>query len=223
MVRTINDAKLAQQRDRIAALIQQTKRRDIHFGQLKHAQKAIVASELARLPVKLLHVLSCKPHIPDPTIYCRKGQLYWYLCRMLIERISWCCWANRRTGSPLARLVFSTRGGMKYQEFRDYVTRLKAADTHIDWRTISESPEHICSEQHNRLAGLQFADVTARAFAEGVEPNIYGTYESAYALSLKTKVYQYRGNYRSYGVKVLADEDALDQAQLDFLAHFPKK
>lgn len=112
---------------------------------------------------------------------------------------------------------------MKYQEFRDYVTRLKAADTHIDWRTISESPEHICSEQHNRLAGLQFADVTARAFAEGVEPNIYGTYESAYALSLKTKVYQYHGNYRSYGVKVLADEDALDQAQLDFLAHFPKK
>lgn len=222
LVRTSNDMGLIQHRDRIAALINQTQQRDIHFRMLKHPQKRIVSHELGKLPVRLLHVLSCKQHIPDPSIYCRKGQLYWYLCRLLIERISWCCWVNHRTRSPLVKLVFSTRGGMKYQEFRDYVTRLRTADTHIDWRTVDSSEEYIRSEQHARLAGLQFADITAASFAEAIEPNIYGTFESSYALALKPRVYQRNGNFRSYGVKILANEGALEQAQAEFLAGFPK-
>jgi hypothetical protein len=223
IVRRTTDQDLISYRDMLAQ-IQQTKKRDIHFAKLKHAQKTIVAERLVKLPVKLINVLSCKQHIPDPSIYAEKGHLYWYLCRYLIERISWCCWANRKTQKPRVTLVFSTRGGMKYQDFRDYLGRLRALgdETTIDWRTVSNDEDYIRSEAHERLAGLQLADVTARAFAEAVEPNVFGTYEPSYALKLKPRVYNHKGNFASYGVKVLAMDGLLEARQREFLANYPK-
>ena len=83
-----NDHGLVAQRDGFLREIIQTKKRDIHFAELKHAQKTIVADSLSRLPVKLTNILSCKQHIPDPATFTqRRGQLYWYLCRTLIERV----------------------------------------------------------------------------------------------------------------------------------------
>lgn len=224
IVRRTNDAGLVAQRDAILKQINQTKRRDIHFAELKHAQKSIVAESLGKLPVKLTNILSCKQHIPDPTIYKqRRGQLYWYLCRTLIERISWCCASHSKTDQPLVRLVFSTRGGMKYQDFRDYVGRLQGMETRIDWRAISNDEDYIRAEAHNKLAGLQFADVSARAFAEAVEPNVYGRYENSYAKALKPALYEQNGNYTSYGVKMLGRYELLDDRQKELFQHYGKK
>lgn len=215
MVRAKNDASLIKLRDEANASIGRTIKRDIHFHELQHAQKAVVIDHVRKMPIRLTSVLSCKKHIPDG-IYNRKGQLYWYLCRYLIERISWCCALHSETCRPLVRLVFSNRGGLRYQEFRDYVGRLKETETRINWNVISSDEQFIRTETHERFAGLQIADITARSFAEAVEPNIYGYYEQSYANGLKPVVYEQGNNYKSYGVKPVARLADLDDAQRNF-------
>jgi hypothetical protein len=73
-------------------------------------------------------VIANKPVIP-PGIYDEKNHLYFYLCRYLIERISWLCRDMRRNvpeGDGKVKIIFSRRGGMSYDDFRAYLERLRA-------------------------------------------------------------------------------------------------
>jgi hypothetical protein len=70
---------------------------------------------------------------------------------------------------------------------------------------------------------LQFADVSAAAFAAAVEPNIYGRYENSYAKTLKPVLFQQKGNFTSYGVKMLGNYGQLDARQKELFAHYGKK
>lgn len=219
VVRSSNDRQLVALRDGAREAIGQTDRQDIHFAELDHSRKTVVVDHVRRMPIKAISVLSYKRHIPQG-VYERKGQLYWYLCRYLLERVSWLCSRRGETTRPLAKLVFSNRGGLRYDEFRDYVDRLRRMDTSIDWRAISSAEDCIASEAHQRLAGLQIADVIARSFAEAVEPNRYGYFEPSYARALQPLVYEHDGNYLSYGLKCLARMGELDTRQRSFLESY---
>ena len=221
IVRRVNDLSLVSHRDAILHALNKTNIRQIHFSKLNHAQRMVVVQAMAKMPIRLTHVLCCKRDIPNISIYPRRGQLYWYLCRTLIERISWFCSENSKTGNPLAQIIFSNRGGMKYKEFRDYLTRLKNTDTQIRWSAIS--PDAVRSEVHTRFAGLQFADATSTSFASAVEANMYGNYEPSYAMALRPAVYRRRGNFLSYGVKPRCNYAALDERQNQFFAFYGKK
>ena len=172
-----------------------------------------------------MSVLSAKRPIPNG-IYTDKNQLYFYMTRYLIERLSWLCRDMRPRvpeGDGRVAITFSRRGGMSYDNFRDYLRRLQAAedqDVRIHWPVIDI--DAVSAKDHSRNASLQLADAIASSFAAAFEPNQYGNCETRYAEILKPVTYHRNGNYLSYGVKLVpnADECQLNDEQRRAVALF---
>jgi len=193
-------------RNSILSKIPEKKASDLHFTKLNHAQKVVTSQTISELPMRAINILSNKLTIPAG-IYDDKNQLYFYLTRYLIERISWFCRDYRRSvqdGDGRVQIIFSRRGGMSYLDFRAYLLRLQADNSgtvQIHWPVIDI--DGIAALDHKRRAGLQLADAIASAFAAGVEANPHGNCESRYAEILKPITYCRNKNYFSYGVKLV--------------------
>jgi len=196
-------------RDDICAKIPEKKSRELHFRTLNHQQKIVATQTLSGKPIRAISVLSNKTTIPIG-IYNQPNQLYFYLTRYLIERISWLC-RDHVTGpgdSGTCKITFSRRGGMSYSDFRNYLNLLQGDPTvQIHWPCIDI--DGIEAKDHSRVAGLQLADTIASAFACGVEPDRYGNSECRYAEELKRATYHRRKNYFSYGVKLVPALNAM--------------
>jgi hypothetical protein len=153
-----------------------------------------------------MNVLAAKVPIPSG-IYKEKNQLYFYMTRYLIERISWFCRDIRPLvpeGDGSVAITFSRRGGMSYDDFRDYLRRLKASPdrtVNIHWPVIDI--DAVDAKDHSTSASLQLADVIASSFAAGVEPTPYGNCETRYAEILRPITYKRKRNFFSYGVKIV--------------------
>ena len=134
------------------------------------------------------YVREGKAGIP-PGIYTQPNQLYFYMTRYLIERISWICrdYAGDHGGDRRAKIIFSRRGGMSYPDFRSYLERLQQQDTNIHWACIDV--DGIEARDHSKHAGLQLADSVASAFAAGVEFDAYGNSEYRYAEAFRRATY----------------------------------
>lgn len=193
-------------RDEISAKMPEKRSRSIHFASMNHGQKTFAAQCLAKRPIRALSVVSNKKTIPQG-IYNQKNQLYFYLTRYLIERLSWLCRDMRPhvpEGNGMVKIVFSRRGGMSYPDFKNYLDRLKSTDDpqiRIHWPVI-DIP-NIEAKDHSSCAGLQISDVIASAFTAALEPDRYGNCERRYAEILKPIVYNRKGNYLSYGLKIV--------------------
>lgn len=197
-------------RDEVNSRMPDRKKRVLHFAELNHGQKVAAAQVLASKPVRVMSVLAAKEPIPDG-IYTGKNQLYFYMTRYLIERISWLCRDLRPSvpeGDGRVAITFSRRGGMSYEDFRAYLAHLKAdtsGDVRIHWPVIDI--DGVDAQDHSRSASLQMADIVASAFAAGLEPDVYGNCEVRYAEILRRAVYHRNGNYFSYGVKIVPPYD----------------
>jgi hypothetical protein len=185
--------------------------KDLHFYKLNHAQKLAVSRLFAKKPLRAMSVLADKTVIPAG-LYQNKNQLYFYMTRYLIERVSWICrdYDGEHGGDGRAKVTFSRRGGMSYGDFRDYMGRLQQQDTEIHWPCIDV--DGIDAQDHSRSASLQLADTIAHAHSCGVEIDAYGGSEYRYAEALRRVTY-YRGaaanRYLSYGVKIVPSVDGL--------------
>ncbi|AXO16608.1 DUF3800 domain-containing protein [Thalassospira indica] len=194
-------------RDEITARMPERKSREVHFANLGHGQKLVAAQTLADKPLRALNVIAAKEPIPE-NVYTEKNQLYFYMTRYLIERISWLCREHRRhvkEGDGRVAITFSRRGGMSYDSFRDYLRTLKQQNTQIHWPVIDI--DAVDALDHSKNAGLQLADIIASSFASGFEPDRYGNCERRYAETLKPVTYNRRGNYLSYGVKIVPNHE----------------
>lgn len=193
-------------RDEISAKMPERKSRILHFAKLNHGQKLATAQTISSKPLRALSVVAAKEPIPKG-IYTDKNQLYFYMTRYLIERLSWLCRDHRPQapeGDGRVAITFSRRGGMQYDQFRAYLERLKAdqaGDVRIHWPVIDISA--VAAADHNKSASLQLADAIASSFAAGFEPDRYGNCEPRYAETLKPVTYRRRSNYLSYGVKIV--------------------
>lgn len=202
-------------RDRLP---ERRRKRPLHFIDLNHAQRVVAAQLLCDKPLRTMCIIANKPVIPEG-IYTDKNQLYFYLCRYLIERISWFCRDTRPLvpeGDGKVKIVFSRRGAMSYDDFRAYLQRLQAKrdeGIQINWEIVDI--DGIEAMDHSRSAGLQIADTIASAITAAVECDFYGNCENRYAEILKPIVYNRRGNYLSYGMKLYPGPDrlALDPQQ----------
>ena len=191
-------------RDEISSQLKLKRSKPPHFTDLNHQQRVFATQKLADKPIRAISVASHKRTIGDDT-YGQKNQLYFYLTRYLIERISWLCRDHRPNvpqGNGSVKIVFSRRGGMSYTDFQKYLERLKVdPDVNIHWPVVDITA--IQAMDHSRRAGLQLADIIASATAAALELDVYGNCESRYAEILKPIVYSRRGNYLSYGLKIL--------------------
>lgn len=193
-------------RNEISARMPERKVRDLHFARLSHGQKLAVVQVLGSKPIRAISILAAKELIPKG-VYTEKNQLYFYMTRYLLERVSWLCRdyrANAPEGDGRVAITFSRRGGMQYDAFRAYLSRLKSSsdqDIGIHWPVIDI--ESVTAADHKSSASLQLADAIASSFAAGLEPDRYGNCEPRYAETLKQVVYSRKGNYLSYGVKIV--------------------
>lgn len=209
-------------RNEISAKMPERNRRDLHFAKLSHGQKLAAVQVLGSKPLRAISVLSAKESIPKG-IYTEKNQLYFYMTRYLLERVSWLCRDHRRNapeGDGRVAITFSRRGGMQYDAFREYLERLKSSpdqDVRIHWPVIDI--KSVTAADHKSSASLQLADAIASAFAAGLEPDKYGNCEPRYAETLKPIVYNRSKNYLSYGVKIVPGSEScnLNKQQLKMI------
>jgi hypothetical protein len=176
-------------------------------------------------PLRLTTVIANKPIIPQG-IYTQKNQLYHYMCRYLIERISWLCRDFRPLvpeGDGRVKLVFSRRKTMSYLDFQNYMLHMQNAndpDIQIHWPVI-DIPG-IEALDHPNSYGLQLADLAISGLTAALEPDYYGNVEARFARSLKPRVYSRNGNYMSYGTKMVppANQLQLTAEQQEFVEIF---
>jgi hypothetical protein len=224
LVRASRDLELVRLRDRIRSECTPTKtRRDIHFKDFNHVQRKRACQLIAEQPVRFSCVLGLKD-APEAAAFTEKNQLYFYLSRFLIERISWFCRDYRELvseGDGRVKITFSRRGGMSYPEFQHYLRRLQAnGDTEVHWPVIDI--DGVEAADHSRKAALQIADCGVTAVAQAIEPDKFGNVESSYIDALAGNIYSRHGNYLSYGLKSLPrlDEAGLNQHQASIFQRF---
>lgn len=193
-------------RNEISTRMPDRKAKTLHFADLNHSQRLISAQVIGSKPLRTVSILAAKRPIPAG-IYTKKNQLYFYMTRYLIERLSWLCRDMRPKvpeGDGRCAITFSRRGGMSYDDFRVYLQGLKAAtdkDIRIHWPVIDV--EAVKAVDHSHSASLQLADVVASSIATAVEPDRYGNVEPRYAQTLLPVTYKHRGSIISYGMKVV--------------------
>lgn len=209
-------------RDEIATQMPERGRRDLHFANLNHAQRLMAAQVIGTKPLRAVSILACKKSLQQET-FTQKNQLYFYMTRYLIERISWLCRDLRPQvpeGDGRVAITFSRRGGMSYEGFQDYLSMLRnAADggrgTH--WPVIDI--DAVSAEDHSRNASLQLADAVASSVANAIEPDRYGNIEPRYFRSMSRIHYRHSGRLLNYGVKIVPklEDCAISEAQQAFL------
>lgn len=193
--------------DEVRALLHRNDRYALHFRNLKHEHRLPLIDRIAKARVRTVTVAVHKPSLRDPEKFSEKFLLYRYATRYLLERVSWCC-RDHAKGDPSAKVVFSNRAAMSYDDLRDYLRLLKdktnPLDVRVDWSVID--PDRVEARQHERVMGLQIADAIASGFFFGLELSALGFVEPRYAEMLRPVVYASKGIHIGHGLKVWPTE-----------------
>jgi hypothetical protein len=140
-----------------------------------------------------------------------KNYLYWWMTRLLLERVTRFC----IEASPVLygeirpiKLIFSLRGGMSYDRLISYLDLLKL-ETEVGslklpgivhWPVVDV--RQIYPIAHKNEAGLQLADVVAGAFYEAVCMDGARPCDPSFARLLIPRLYRSRRRViLGYGVK----------------------
>ena len=141
------------------------------------------------------------------------GDLYFQASKFLIERISWACRDThlKLPAQPdqLTRIVFSERGGLRYDRFQAYMRRLQAdpAAYHSNAAWEFLDPALIVSEPHDDKNACHLAaDYLASSIGQAFEIRDQGVFDDRFARLWAGRFYQANGRRVSNGFKVWPDE-----------------
>lgn len=216
LIRASNQLETVKWRDEIKNTTgKKNKGRSIHFVDFDHNQKRVACQILSKKPCRFTSAIAHKPSLA-PSNFQGKNQLYFYITRYVIERISWFCRDMRPEvgeGDGRVKIIFSRRGGMSYEDFKRYLSDLKKNPTAntVHWPVIDI--DAIEAKDHSRDAGLQIADCMASATAWALEPDRFGNTEQQYLQSLKPNIYTRNDNILSYGLKLLPNKQDIQSNQ----------
>ena len=125
---------------------------------------------------------------------------YNYICKFLLERVSWFL----RDTNRKANIVLSSRGTSRDGELKDYIKN-----------KLLPSPENnICSSVFDNISAkpagswdmLQLADVCATTMFLSFEKNWLGFTTPCYSRMLKKHLYNYNGQIENYGIKYFTND-----------------
>ena len=213
VIRQANDLQMVSCLAEVRALLGKPPKYPLHFVDLKHEQRVPYIRRVGALHMRTVSVLIYKPLIAEPEKFqSEKYRLYRYATRLLLERVSWLCRDNRRTGEGdgFAEIIFSNRSNMSYEEMRDYLrlllrqAEINPLQVQLDPGVID--PDRIRSIEHSKLAGLQVADAIASGVHFAVKRNRYGEAESGYLTHLKSTLYRHKGGVLGYGLKLWPED-----------------
>ena len=211
IVPAVGDHNMTRLRDAISGRISK-QRRILHMKELDDEARLFAAQESGKIHSRCVVVLSNKSSainkFPNPNMY------YNYVARHLLERVAKCCSAWRKSvtdGDGGVKIVFATRKGMNYGQFKEYLKTLKYNEmcgglpSRINWNIIDiESTENYPAS--NR-AGLQLADVLSYSFFKAVEKNRYGMTNMTFAKYFMHNVYNYHNNVENNGIVIMNEKD----------------
>jgi hypothetical protein len=205
ITRKADDLRTVKLVDQVRTQLGRSDQEPLHFRKLKHEQRLPFLHHIAQAELKAVSVFVHKPSIRNVEIFQQRNKLYFYAARLLLERVSWYCRDHKTpstTGNGTADIIFSNRGGMKYEEFRSYLDNLKS-QTHpfqveIDWNVIQTNQ---ITAYAAKQMGLQIADAVASGLFFGIQTNQYGFVEDRYARMIKPVIYHHKGRYNGYGLK----------------------
>ena len=201
-----SDLTVVELMKRVRTTLGRDPKQALHFVKMDHAPRVVWAREIGQSKLRTVSILVHKPTIQEPERFqSQKHLLYRYVCRMLLERVSWLCRDHRKEGSGdgRAEIIFSNRSQMSYEELRRYVRKLKEDSdpmkVSIDWSVID--PDLMRPVEHSQMAGLQVADAVASSLFAAVNPNRYGDTEEKYASLLFPNFYRHKDTALGYGLK----------------------
>lgn len=174
----------------------------IHYRNLSDPNRERVCRMLGRKPVRLFSVASHKKNMRG---YQNKklgsgfnrGAFYNWCIRLLLERAS--AWVENHSivngiQTRSMQIVFSERGGHDYEHLFSYLRTLNfqrdAGTTHLSARVIRPGTIDVdlCEVRpHNKVAGLQLADICASAIFQGLVSDV-PRHSIVPALQLKERV-----------------------------------
>lgn len=196
----------------IQRLPERKRGKPLHFTELDHTQRVMATAQLVNKPFRMSGIFAYKPMITDGT-YINKNQLYHYMARYLIERLSWLCRDHRKyvpEGDGRLKIIFSRRGGMDYVDFQQYLHLLKKTnnqDVNIHWPVIDI--DGVEAQDNGQKYGLQIVDIAIGGLRSALEPDLYGNVEPRFAEMLKFHVYNRSKNYLSYGAKLVPPHEKI--------------
>ncbi len=190
--------------DQVRAELKRGAREALHFRKLKHEHRLPFVAKIAATHLRTISVLVHKPSIQEPEKFTAEPHLlYRYATRHLLERVSWLCRDSRKDPAHSAKVVFSNRSCMSYDELRRYLATLKDKTSElgvrIDWTVID--PDKVEARTHDAYMGLQIADAVASSWYYGLQPSPHGFVEPRYAQMLRPVVYRHQQQYLGYGLK----------------------
>lgn len=203
VTRRENDMEAVRLVDAVRALLKRHPRKALHFRDLQHHHRVPYVDAISKAKLRTVTVLIHKPSLAEPEKF-RDGYLYRYACRYLLERVSWLCRDHRKKDGDKAKIIFSNRSCMSYDDLRAYMSLLRAKsagdiDVRLDWSVLD--PSMIEAQTHDSMMGLQIADAVASSMFSGVEVRL-GHTEPRYATMLRPTIYKHNGKQLGYGFKL---------------------
>lgn len=126
--------------------------------------------------------------------------VYNYICRMLLERVSW----YLRDINKTADIVLSARGTSRDGELIDYI---KEKLIPYDGNQIVKGVfENVSAKPAGSWDLLQLADICATTMFLTYEENGWGFRTPCYSKTLSHHLYAYDGRVNSYGIKYFMSE-----------------
>jgi len=173
--------------------------RTIHFRDVKDFNKrSYIISELSDKRFQLVNVLFDTNRY-DKTIMQNERVAYNFICRYLLERVSWLLKDSNRKG----KIVLSSRGTSKDNELVNYIN-----DKFINY-PVNETANVFTGTECKQAATwdmLQLADVCATSMFYSHEVNGYGFITPCFAIRLWPKLYRHDGSSDKYGLKYFNDD-----------------
>jgi len=229
-----NDRFVPSWRDEIVNLFPRRQSRDLHFRHLNHDQRVAACALLSSKPFGICVISSNKETLldsPVKEVFKRKGHLYNYLVRFLLERVTEAIARSAKRDNTKARLhvIFSRRAGTDYQSMKEYLQLMRDGKEAIPpvrsivWDVLD--PTSISVENHSIRAGLQIADVVTSATYGAIDPNQFGFTEPRYANLLRSRYLRKGGRALNCGITIIPplDKSPLSDAQREFLLTINKK
>ena len=181
----------------------------LHWRNLNHRRKLAYIKAVAEVTtIKVMIVALDKTRLQAGTPLATHPRMYLYLCRHLLERVSWFV-REAAKGPNSVDIFFANRSSISYGELGKYIESVMLSE---ESRIAKGVLGRIVPQQLHQKKLLQVADAIASSAYEALNPDAYGNTDPNYFMQVVPLLYRRSGNLLSYGLKLLpgakADQDA---------------
>lgn len=197
IVRKSNDLTVSRSVNKIKGKFGFPQNRPLHFTNLEHRKRKYVIKTISEGGLfRCTFVAIDKKALVYSSFLRKKGYLYNYAIRHLLERVTWL--VDDHDGE--ANLIFENRSNTSYEDLEAYIRMLEIDDDTQIRKNVIKTFNAVNKAQSKNL---QIADAVTSALFQALEIDQYGMHEDSYIRYLTPFIYHRNKNYSSYGLKFL--------------------